>query len=72
MLHETTFNPTLLRQQHVTRDDFYHNIARAINNVSISANNMADEESNQWRKVKFLQILLLMDSFEEEDVLRSR
>ena len=33
---------------------------------------MADDESNQRRKVKFLQILLLMDSFEEEDVLRSR
>ena len=32
---------------------------------------MADDESNQRRKVKFLQILLLMDSFEEEDVLRS-
>ena len=42
------------------------------NNVSISANNRADNESNQWRKVKFLQILLLMDSVEEEDVLRSR
>ena len=33
---------------------------------------MADDEPNQRRKVKFLQILLLMDSFEEEDVLRSR
>ena len=33
---------------------------------------MADDESNQRRKVKFLQILLLTDSFEEEDVLRSR
>ena len=33
---------------------------------------MAEDESNQQRKVKFLQILLLMDSFEEEDVLRSR
>ena len=32
---------------------------------------MADDESNQRRKVKFLQILL-MDSFEEEDVLRGR
>ena len=32
---------------------------------------MADDESNQRRKVKFLQILLLMDSFEAEDVLRS-
>ena len=32
---------------------------------------MADDESNQRRKVKFLQILILMDSFEEEDVLRS-
>ena len=73
MLHETIFNLTLLRQQHVTRDDFYRNIERAINNnVSISANNMADDESNQQRKVKFLQILLLMDSFEEEDVWRSR
>ena len=44
---------------------------RKINNVSISANNMVDDESNQQTKVKFLQILLLMDSFEEEDVLRS-
>ena len=33
---------------------------------------MADDESYQRRNVKFLQILLLMDSFEEEDVLRSR
>ena len=33
---------------------------------------MVDDESNQRRKVKFVQILLLMDSFEEEDVLRSR
>ena len=33
---------------------------------------MVDDESNQQTKVKFLQILLLMDSFEEEDVLRSR
>ena len=33
---------------------------------------MADDETNQRRKVKFLQILILMDSFEEEDVLRSR
>ena len=32
---------------------------------------MAEDESNQWRKVKFLQILLSMGSFEEEDVLRS-
>ena len=32
---------------------------------------MVDDESNQRTKVKFLQILLLMDSF-EEDVLRSR
>ena len=45
---------------------------RPENNVSISANNMANDESNQRRKVKFLQILLLMDSFEAEDVLRSR
>ena len=44
---------------------------RKINNVSISANNMVDDESNQQTKVKFLQILLLMESFEEEDVLRS-
>ena len=36
MLHETTFNATLLRQQHVTQDDFQRSIARAINNnVSI-------------------------------------
>ena len=33
---------------------------------------MADDESNQRKKVKFFQILLLMDSFEEEYVLRSR
>ena len=33
---------------------------------------MADDESSQRRKVKFLQILLLMDSFEEGDVLKSR
>ena len=33
---------------------------------------MADNKSNQRRKVKFLQTLHLMDSFEEEDVLRSR
>ena len=34
---------------------------------------MAEDESNQRKKVQFLQILLLMDSFEEEeDVLRSR
>ena len=32
---------------------------------------MAEDESNQRRKVKFLQILFLMDSFKEEDVLRS-
>ena len=32
---------------------------------------MVDDELNQRRKVKFLQILLLMESFEEEDVLRS-
>ena len=57
MLHGTIFNATL------------HAIN---NNVIISANNMADDESNQRRKVKFLQILLLMDSLEEEDVLRSR
>lgn len=41
------------------------------NNVSVSANNMVDESNQQW-KVTFLQILLLMDSFEEEDVLRSQ
>ena len=33
---------------------------------------MAYDESSQRRKVKFLQILLLMDSFEEGDVLKSR
>ena len=32
---------------------------------------MADDESLQRRKVKFLHIILFMDSFEEEDVLRS-
>ena len=32
---------------------------------------MAGDKSNQRRKVKFAQILLLMDSFEEENVLKS-
>ena len=45
---------------------------RAINNnARVSANNMAEDESNQRRKVKFIQIILLMDSFEEENVFKS-
>ena len=67
MLHETTFTQHCCGNSMLHGTIFNANTARVINNnVSISANKMADDESNQRREVKFLQILLLMDSFEEK------